>query len=82
MANGSLAWGSRVSYFDVWTTTCIPLIPGVADCPVKDSPDYGACVHTAAGHVLRLWLPRNWAEVQASPRPCSQRVIRQQLLVP
>eukprot|EP00198_Chlamydomonas_reinhardtii_P007033 XP_001696369.1 predicted protein [Chlamydomonas reinhardtii] len=40
MANGSLAWGSRVSYFDVWTTTCIPLIPGVADCPVKDSPDY------------------------------------------
>ncbi|KAG2429323.1 hypothetical protein HXX76_011090 [Chlamydomonas incerta] len=40
MSNGSLAWGSRVSYYDVWTATCIPLNPAVTDCPVKESPDY------------------------------------------
>ncbi|KAG2437568.1 hypothetical protein HYH02_011210 [Chlamydomonas schloesseri] len=40
MANGSLAWGSRVDFYDVWTAACIPLDPAIADCAVKESPDY------------------------------------------
>ncbi|KAG2423860.1 hypothetical protein HXX76_015020 [Chlamydomonas incerta] len=40
IANGSLAWGHRVSYVDVWTAACLPLVPGITDCPVKNSPDY------------------------------------------
>ncbi|KAG2438189.1 hypothetical protein HXX76_005795 [Chlamydomonas incerta] len=37
---GELAWGHRVSFFDVWTAACLPLLPSVTDCPFSESPDY------------------------------------------
>ncbi|KAG2438188.1 hypothetical protein HXX76_005794 [Chlamydomonas incerta] len=40
MNTGVLAWGRRVSFFDVWTTTCIPFVSTVTDCPFVESPDY------------------------------------------
>ncbi|PNW70059.1 hypothetical protein CHLRE_17g703950v5 [Chlamydomonas reinhardtii] len=37
---GELVWGNRVSFFDVWTAACLPLLPTVTDCPFAESPDY------------------------------------------
>ncbi|PNH04693.1 Polyvinylalcohol dehydrogenase [Tetrabaena socialis] len=38
MDDGHLAWGRRMTYFDIWTLACF--VPSAVGCPIPESPDY------------------------------------------
>ncbi|KAG2494425.1 hypothetical protein HYH03_007477 [Edaphochlamys debaryana] len=39
ITDGSLAWGRRMTYYDIWTLSCY--VPGTPNaCPFPESPDY------------------------------------------